>query len=230
MIPNQFKESILRKISKGPAKLVMAAYTTNTWRTMETACNNYQIYSKSSIENRISQDQISGFIWWCYTERKLKYVTICTYISALGTFQKLLGSDHSFANSYLTKTILKGVRNAEATQVPKDSSRLVFTLPLLRILGHCLMAQDWDLDSKRIFWAASTLLFFGSFRISEILSKNENCYDPLTTLMWGDILQVGEALRIHVKFPKVFSAKGIFVDIFLIQDSSLCPVQCLKML
>jgi hypothetical protein len=139
-----------------------------------------------------------------------------------------MGNNLDFATSYLTKTVLKGVRNAEAVQAPKESTRLVFTLPLLKILGHCLMSQDWDPDSKRIFWAASTLLFFGSFRVSEILSKNEYSYDPLTTLVWSDVLQVGEALRIHVKFPKVFSAKGIFVDLFPVDDVTICPVHCLK--
>jgi hypothetical protein len=195
---------------------------------METASNTFLSFSKTAIESCITQDQITSFIWWCYTEKNLKYATINTYVSSLATLQKLMGNNQDFATSYLTKTVLKGVRNAKAVQTPKESSRLVFTLPLLKILGHCIMSQDWDPDSKRIFWAASTLLFFGSFRISEILSKNEYCYDPLTTLVWGDIIQVGEALRIHVKFPKVFSAKGIFIDLFPIDDVTICPVHCLK--
>jgi hypothetical protein len=228
MVSSCFKEKVLRKLSEGPAKLVMAAYTNNTWKAMETASNTYTSYSKTTIENSISQDQITSFIWWCYSEKNLKHATINSYVSSLATLQKLMGNNLDFATSYLTKTVLKGVRNAEAVQAPKESTRLVFSLPLLKILGHCLMSQDWDPDSKRIFWAASTLLFFGSFRVSEILSKNEYSYDPLTTLVWSDVLQVGEALRIHVKFPKVFSAKGIFVDLFPIDDVTICPVHCLK--
>lgn len=230
--PTNFKKKILTsQQDSGPAKLIMAAYSSSTWKTLEAAYNNWAncMKTNNSIID-LDQEKLSKFIWWCYSEKGLKHSTISTYVASLGTIQKIQKQNDIFTNSYTTKTILKGVRNIEAAEMSTKNERLVFTFPLLKILGHCIMKQDWATDSKRIFWAASTMLFFGSFRIGELLSNNEQSYDPLTTLLWEDIQQVGEALRIHVRFPKVFASGGVFVDIFPLKDVTICPVQCLKSL
>jgi hypothetical protein len=198
---------------------------------MEAAMNSWQSFRGNSESFKIdSQQEMSDFIWWCANEKKLKHSTICTYVSSLGTLQKIQNVERSFSNSYITKSILKGVRNIEAAKNENTAKRQVLTLPLLKVLGHCIMSQDWELNSKIVFWSACKVLFFGSFRISEILANNENSYNPLTTLLWEDIDMIGDALRIHVKFPKIFSPNGIHVDLFPICESSLCPVTSLKSL
>jgi hypothetical protein len=101
---------------------------------------------------------------------------------------------------------------------------------LLKILGHQISISSWGEDSKRLFWAASVVLFFGSFRVSEILAKYEFSFDPLTTLTWEDIVFFKNSVRIFIKFPKIFIKGGISVDLFPVSCKDLCPVTVLKSL
>jgi hypothetical protein len=71
-------------------------------------------------------------------------------------------------------------------------------------------------------------LFFGSFRIAEVLAKSENEFDPSRTLMWNDILCCDEYIRFRIKSPKVFVLGGVTVDLFAIKNQTTCPANCMK--
>jgi hypothetical protein len=104
----KFKKKILANQSEsGPAKLMMAAFSRSTWKTLDAAYNNWSNYMKanSNIVD-LSQEKLSKFIWWCYSKKNLKHLTISTYVASLGTIQKIQKQIYVFSNSYTTKTIL----------------------------------------------------------------------------------------------------------------------------
>jgi len=102
------------------------------------------------------------------------------------------------------------------------------SLELLKLLGHQISETGWKEDSIRTVWCLCCLLFFGSFRIGELLSNWDNKFDMLTTLVWGDIKFFHNSVRIHVRFPKIFSALGVKIDIFEFKGHGCCPVTCLS--
>jgi hypothetical protein len=178
-----------------------------------------------------TQDQVIQYIHWCHNEKNLKFATINSYISSLCTLFKLKDQNVAVFSSFKTKIALRAVRNLDEVKSKCQNSRKVFSFELLQILGHFIAISSWTENSKQVFWTAACVLFFGSFRISEILSKFENSYDPLTVLLWSDVKFLENSVRIFVKSPKIFKQGGISVDLFRIKNSSVCPVHlltCLK--
>jgi hypothetical protein len=216
----------------GTGFLKIAAYSNATWKRMESACNSFKECLSPLVTKTFVPDQahLDKYILWAYTVKKLRFATINSYVSSLSTLYKLKGCNTYIFQSFPTKTALKGIRNLDEINVVCEKPRLVFSLPLLKILGHQIAMSSWSTESKKLFWAAAVLLFFGSFRVSEILSGKEFSYDPLTTLLWSDILFSFDSVRIAVKFPKVFVQGGVTVDLFPLTDKSLCPIAVMKSL
>jgi hypothetical protein len=210
----------------------MASYSLATWKCMETVANHWVSCLGGSLRNLSlpSQENVDKFIWWGYSRKKWKWATMVSYLSHISNVFKLKGIDASAFHSFKTKNMLRGVRNLDSIKIELPPKRKVFSLPLLKLLGHAVATSDWTIDSKSVFWTACCILFFGSLRIGEILSSNQNCFDPLTTLLWGDVVFNQDFVRIYIRFPKIFSPGGISIDLFEISDKNLCPVACLKKL
>ena len=79
------------------------------------------------------------------------------------------------------------------------------------------------LHKKRLIWFTATTCLLGSFRIHEVLPKEQNSYDKSTTLMRDDVkfthLKSGgkmtRAVTLLLKNPKEDKTKhGVRIDIF----------------
>jgi hypothetical protein len=212
--------------------MIIAAYSNSSWKRMESAVNSFKecIPAASDFLFVPEQCHIDKFMWWLHNVKKLRFSTVSSYIASLSTIYKLKGQNCYVFNSFPTKTALKGIRNLDEINLVCQKPRNVFTFSLLKILGHQISQMNWLEDSKRLFWAVSVILFFGSFRISEILSNQETFFDPLTTLLWKDVVFFENSVRIFIKLPKIFVPGGISVDLFAIQPEYLCPVTVLKTL
>jgi hypothetical protein len=216
-------------IVDGPSSLIMASYSLATWKSMETVVKNWIDCFNCNCKSLThpTQDNVEKFIWWGFHKKGWKWSTLVSYVSLMSNVFKLKGHDISTFGSFRTKNLLKGVRNLESVDIPIQNKRNVFTFPLLKLLGHAVANSNWSIDSKSIFWTTCSLLFFGSLRIGEILAANSNSFDPLTTLLWNDVFFGDDFVRLHIRFPKVFSAGGVTIDLFRISDKNLCPVACL---
>ena len=81
--------------------------------------------------------------------------------------------DAGVFTSFQTKLQVRGGKNQVYLFLPPSPTRKVMTLEILKIVGHEIAIADWCSDSKRVFWAACCLLFFGSFRVGEIFSVSK---------------------------------------------------------
>ena len=110
-------------------------------------------------------------------------------------------------------------------------TRKVMSLPLLKMLGNEIAKTMWDENSKQVVWSALTLAFFGSFRMGEILSPQENSFSPKDTLLWKDVKFLSPShIIVHIKTPKSRLPDGEFVDIFEFGGHNVCPVKALARL
>jgi hypothetical protein len=140
----------------------------------------------------------------------------------------LKGLQPCFVPDFFIKSMIKGAENLSLYSNITKHAKLVMTLPRLKILGHEIATSNWSTDSKRVFWAACCVAFFGSFRMGEILSNNKNTYST-ETLTWDFVnLSVPNTATIQVRFPISHSKNSSdFIDLFAIQNSPLCPHACL---
>ena len=217
-------------VSSENQSLLSAAFSSGTWKSYKSSWNNMSAFCKCKNKNLsfpLSQEFINSYINWLVLEKNLKYTTVSSYLSSLNSVLKLKGLDSPNLDSFMTKTLLRGGKTVTILNQNPRPTRKVMTLDLLKILGHEIANSDWAKDSKRVFWSASCVLFFGSFRIGEILSDKESSFDPTSCLLWKDILFRQDSILIHVKLPKNRTEEGDYVDIFRFPEESCCPVRAL---
>ncbi len=126
--------------------------------------------------------------------------------------------------------MLKGAENISMYNNIKNKSKLVMTYHMLKLLGHELRCCNWTFEKKKLFWGASCLAYFGSFRMGEILaSEKEGSFE---NLKWSDVkFRDDNSILLNIRFPKINKkARGEFADIFPIPDKNYCPVEALKIL
>ncbi len=105
------------------------------------------------------------------------------------------------------------------------------TLPLLKLAGYEISKLNWTPESKQAIWAVLTTAFFGSFRMGELLSKNEKVFNPAEDLLWEDLkFREDDSILIRIKVPKNRKIEGEFVDLFRFRGHKCCPVATLKKL
>ena len=209
------------------------AYSRSTWRSYESAWNCFANFEKASekiCQWPISQSDLINFVSWCTFKKNLMSSSVQSYVNSLASIQQLMGYESSMFSSLVSKAILRGTENLESSKSRFKHTRKVFTLPLLKLLGHEIAKSNWSEDSKRIFWTCSCVSFFGSFRIGELLASCKNSFDPSSTLLWGDVKLKENCCMIHVKNPKSKKKEGEFVDLFLFPEKSVCPVTSLTSL
>ena len=214
----------------GDISLIVSAFSCATWRSLEAAwnsLNSFCTFSKIPVPVHVSQSFLGNYISWLFLSRGLKHSSVESYLSSLHSIFRIRGQESNAFSSYQTKLLLRGGKNNEFLNSRPKNTRKVMTIELLRIIGHEISKSDWSVDSKRVFWAACCLLFFGSFRVGELLANSESFPTQGRGLMWGDILFRGESILIHIRSPKHVSREGEFVDIFKFQEKSCCPVRVL---
>ena len=212
-------------------KLISAAYSHTTWKTYEAAYNSFvsfEVYNKNVVEWPLTQNTLNSYISWATLQKNLKHSTISTYVASLSSVHQLFGFEGDIFSSFITKAMLRGSNNLATSIHTPSHTRKVFTLSLLKLVGHAISQQDWEAESKLVFWSCLCVAFFGSFRIGELLAAKEEGFDYVTTLLWKNVKIRGDNCLIHIESPKSNSKEGDFVDLFTIPGKDCCPVTSLK--
>jgi hypothetical protein len=125
------------------------------------------------------------------------------YLSDLKLAHNLCGFKTEIFNDFFIKSMLKGAENLALYTNLSKMSRLIMTLPLLKILGHEIAKSAWSLDSKRVFWSACCLAFFSSFRMCEILMSSKKHFNE-EHLTWNRVsFSSSDYATIHIGLPEV---------------------------
>ena len=152
------------------------------------------------------------FVGWMI-QRGLKARTMSTYISALRMYHIAMGYNEPVLREAIVKLILKGHANWDAVQkkIAGEVGRLPVTSLVLKLIKKKAIKADMPGIEKVMFWAVACILWAGSFRVHEILSRTCHEYDPQTTLLWTDVQAKSvniegkrvKAIAFRIKSPKV---------------------------
>jgi hypothetical protein len=69
--------------------------------------------------------------------------------------------------------LIRGAQNLQFYEKESKASKKVMTIPLLRIMGHKLANCTWTDHAKVVVWATYKVAFMGSFRLGEILARDD---------------------------------------------------------
>ncbi len=210
--------------------LVAAAFSASTWKRMSAAISSFKRFAMglgTTLSWPFSSENVNRYIVWSQKTAKLSPQTVTAYLSDLATCHKLRGMDPSACSSFLAKTMLKGAKNLASYKATPKKTKLIMTLSCLKILGHEIASTGWPTIRKAVCWAACTLAFFGSFRMSEILCPADNTYNA-DTLVWSDVIfHDTNSVTIKIRHPKSNRSGGEKVDVFKFAGHNCCPVKAL---
>jgi site-specific recombinase XerC len=213
----------------------------NTWRGYETIINHLKRCSTETgcnMELPFDTAKTLNLVGWMIDSRNLKGATISKYLSALRMYHLALGYNEPALREPIVKLILKGKSNWDLVEkkISGEKGRLPVTANVLKLMKKKLVKASWPVKDKRIFWAVATILWNGSFRVHEILSRDMKEYVPLSTLLWEDIEmktvkieeKVIEAIAFKIKSPKVDRlGDGDYLEVY---ETGLynCPIAAFK--
>ena len=214
--------------------------TKNTKNTYQTAIKHIK---KCEDETGVSmtlpfnENQTLEFLGWMEA-RGLRSRSMSSYLSGARAYHIAMGFNDPFLRNPMVKLILKGQDNWDKLRdrIEGKRGKLPMTVNLMKLLKKRLLKVKWELEEKRLFWAVATMAWSGSFRIHELLSKEEVKFDPQTTLMWenlkeGTVVIKKEKLdliQVHVKSPKIDRiGAGDKIEVFELKNF-MCPVKAFK--
>ena len=137
----------------------------------------------------------------------------------------------------IVKLLLKGREHWEAVtkSLAGKPKKAPVTIEMNKVIKRKLFEADWTPEQKFCFWCADTLIWNGSLRIHEILSREEKNFDPQQTMLFDDIemttVKIGQTekkiIKLCLKCTKENRIGGNTVLEILSNGSDLCPVKAI---
>ena len=227
-LPEHVKVKLTSWINHGKAN--------GTWSSYRTA-ERMALLCQKEIGRKFSwpmtTDDTLTYVYYLVEVRGLRVATVNNYLSGIRQLHVTKGLQPPKLRDEIVRQALKGRANMEVRERScKESGsqgRLPMTIALMKLLKEKVRTSDLENSTKLMVWAVSTLLFFGAFRISELVSRHESTYDPDQTLLARDVRRVenedGGVLEIKLKCPKERkSGDPTVVDVFEAKGS-LCPIK-----
>ena len=211
------------RVAEGSAKA-----TWDRHHAVEKSFKKFCISENVEMKFPCDNETLQNYASWCDKNRSLKSSSIKTYLYSLSKLQQLNGfGPINFQRIPQLKDFLRGVKN-----VPRSNKvlkhRKAVSFPMLKLLGNVISLSNWSAYEKTMTWTSYLLSFFGSLRISELISEEETAFDTDRTLCWKDITFGDGGVTLRIRSPKMEHVGGDLVCFFPFPIQGLCPVSALK--
>lgn len=154
---------------------------------------------------------LKHLIWMVEQGRKLS--TIERSVVSLSLAQDILKQGDSLRSSVELREFLKGLRRRKRREEVVKEAPALMLADLRELVANCDVTTRSGLRDRALLVVG----WFGAFRRSELVALN-----------FGDVREVREGLRIHVRHSKTDQeARGAIVGLPRRSDG-LCPVQALR--
>ena len=182
-------------------------------------------YLKRPINIPLTTEDCIALIVYMANVRGLKSSTIENYFSGFRMLHLIKGHYNHHLRADIVTQMIKGVKNGDQIKdmIQNKHPRQPVTVGIMAKLKESIHNAKMPTQHKRLIWFAATTCLLGSFRVHEVLPKEQHTYDKSITLMQGDIKftslksngKMTNAVTIHLKNPKEDkTTHGIRVDIF----------------
>ena len=179
-----------------------------------------------------------NYVGYLLEDRKVSSKTVSQYLSAVRMLHLCQGFETEFLRPQIVSLILKGREHYENAidTIHKKPKRVAVTINVLKFMKRKLSESNFTTEKKLRLWSICCLMWNGSLRVHEVLSKNKTEFDPLITLCTEDIEiietkvdnQDKSLIRLHLKSPKENRiGKGVKLEIFE-NKTFCCPVKAWK--
>ena len=176
-----------------------------------------------------------NYVGYLLENRNCNSNTVAQYLSGIRMLHLCKGMDIAALRPPIVNLILKGRSHWDNVKdtLSNKPKRVPVTIKVLKYLKRVINGQQWKSEKKLRIWCICCLLWNGSLRVHEVLSKTKSDFDPLTTLCKEDVQifhenggnEVGDLIRIHLKSPKERRVgNGVKLEIFA-NGTFCCPIR-----
>ena len=204
-------ENISSKLAKR-TNMALANNTKSNYNTVKNNIHRCEAELNCNLDFPWTITQTLHFIAYLLFTRKVMSKTVTCQLSGVRMAHIELGFDNPNLRTPLVNLLLRGTEHWDSIQkkLSGTKSRIPVTIEMMRVIKRKLIESEYDQPTKIIFWAACTLIWNGSLRVHEALSRLQNEYDPQTTLLKNDLEIIEETInsvkrsviRITIKSPK----------------------------
>jgi len=216
--------------------LGLSQKTWSSYKTAERMWRRCELESGNKLELPWGQQQTLFFLSWLLEDRKVSAATASSYLAGVRKLHEIRGLPAPVLKNGLVNQVLKGKKNLEGVEKRnrENRGRLPVTLTIMKILKEAIRRWGRPVEDKLLLWAVCTVAFHGSFRIHEILCRNETFFDPDFTLLQRNVRidelrieadKLTRVLHFTVKCPKESkTGQHTVVDIYE-TGGPTCPVK-----
>jgi len=231
IVHSLFKQ-LFKEPSRKRAEIIFASMSKSTWNRYESVMQIYREYLSEKGKSAMwptDEDDDSDFLLWMGGRESLSGNTVEMYFSVYKNLQTIVGfdSDVSQNRQKRIRTLIQGIKNTKPIPEPiEDRPRI--GMGVLKTLRKAVADSNWNPGLKMAFWTCCLAAFFGSFRISELLTSQIRRFDSSSELSWSDVkLGSDETVSIRIKRPKTKKGPEV-VHLFKFRIKEFCPVRAFE--
>lgn len=157
----------------------------------------------------------------------VSYKTIKVYLAALQFYSRKHGFQLVISDMQRLHYLLRGIQRTQGSSRSRPK-RIPVTVPDLYLISRYLRSSHLCPHDQALYWAASTVAFFGLLRVSEYTCPNPQEFDTSVHLQYCDIVFHNNFVVISIKSSKTDPFRqGVKIRIAAL-NSVLCPVSALR--
>ena len=219
------------------ANLGLAENSKSNYRTAARHIQRCAEYTGIDMSLPFTIEKTLNYVGYLPSVRKVSHGTVDQYLSGVRMMHLCQNLDISSLRPPIVALILKGQQHWENIQntINNKPKRIAVTLNIMKFIKRKLFELNWHVEKKLRVWAVCTLLWNGSLRVHEILSKEKGQFDPQTTCLAENlsikkVMLDGirrDVIQLHIKSPKEQRiGTDVQLEIFG-NETFLCPVKAL---
>jgi hypothetical protein len=215
-------------------QLLGASLAQSTWKRYKAVLKTWRLFNRErgGAWKKITASKRGNFIGWCKEKGKLKPNSVKVYLGALKKLAELKKQLERGGGDLLEKGLLKGYENLSRGKFM--GTKWITTPVDVKILDRIrkgIAKMGWTRGSEICLWAATLVAFWGVFRLGEIFSSKEDCYDKFSDLLWRDVTKSDhQKIVLKIKKAKIHSPLSSQVSLFAVRKKEFCPVAALNAL
>ena len=171
------------------ANMALANNTKSNYNTVKNNIVRCEIAMETKLSFPWNIQKVLTFIAYLLYGRGVCAKTANCQLSGVMMAHLELLLDPPCLRPPVVKLLLKGREHWERVteHLAGKTKKVPVTIDMNKLIKRKLFEAEWTAERKFRFWAVDTLLWNGSLRVHEILSRETNTFDPQQMLLFKNI-------------------------------------------
>ena len=222
----------------GDANMALSNNTKSNYNTVKNNIKKCEEAMQTDLYFPWNTKETLVFLAYLLYTREVTSKTANCQLSGVRMAHLEIGLECPILRPPIVKLLLQGKQHWDSvsSRLKMKPKKAPVSLDMMLVIKRNLFEANWSSHKKFLFWSVSTLLWNGSLRVHEALSRLQNTFDPDQTLLLENIdvtdVKIGGAFRSLIKILLKLTKEdrvgcNTILEVFG-NDTFLCPVKALR--